>query len=69
MTTDAIYIYIYIKYTLIDASREGGLEISTEITKYTDAASRHQNAERIATQREQTYLLKMQHSSDIWETQ
>jgi hypothetical protein len=45
--------------TVIDSCTEVGLEVNTEKTKYM-FLSRHQNAGK-------NHVLKMWHSSDIWE--
>jgi hypothetical protein len=55
--------------TLIDASKEGGLEINAEKTKYM-LLSRHQNVGRnLDIKIAKTDRLKMCHSSNIWERQ
>jgi hypothetical protein len=51
--------------TLIDASKEVGLEVNTEKTKYM-LLSRHQNAGQNHDIK-LTDVLKMWQSSDIWE--
>jgi hypothetical protein len=52
--------------TLIDASKEVGLEINTEKIKYM-LLSRHQNAGQNHDIKTGKDVLKMWHSSDIWE--
>jgi hypothetical protein len=52
--------------TFIDASKEICLEVNAEETKYM-LLSRHQNAGQIYGIKEITDILKMWHSSDIWE--
>jgi hypothetical protein len=54
--------------TLIDASKEVGLEVNAENTKYM-LLSHHQNARQKSRQKQLTYPLKMWQSSDIWEWQ
>jgi hypothetical protein len=51
--------------TLIDASKDVGLEVNIEETRYV-LLSRHQNAGQ-NQDTEITDVLKMWHSSDIWE--
>jgi hypothetical protein len=52
--------------TLIDASKEVGLEVNTEKTKYM-SLSRHQNAGQNHVIKVGNNILKMWHSSDVWE--
>jgi hypothetical protein len=52
--------------TLIDASREVGLEINVEITKYM-LLSRHQNSGQNRDIKIEADRLKLCHSSNIWE--
>jgi hypothetical protein len=52
--------------TLTDASKEVGLEVNTEKTKYM-MLSRHQIAGQNNEKRWVTDVLKMWHSSNIWE--
>jgi hypothetical protein len=52
--------------TLIDASKEVGLEVNTEKTKYM-LLSRHQNAGQSYDIKIVTDVLKMWQTSDIWE--
>jgi hypothetical protein len=52
--------------TLIDASKEVGLEVNTEKTKYM-LLSRHQNASQNHDIKIVNRGLKMWHSSNIWE--
>jgi UDP-N-acetylglucosamine 2-epimerase len=52
--------------TLIDASKEVGLEVNTEKTKYM-LLSRHRNAGQSHDIKKITDVLKMWQSSDIWE--
>jgi hypothetical protein len=67
-----VYLWIFwllliLQQTLIDASKEVGLQVNTEKTKYM-LLSRHQNA----GQNRDIKIgngLKMWYSSDIWERQ
>jgi hypothetical protein len=53
---------------LIDASKEVGLEVNTEKTKYM-LLSRHQNAGQSYDIKIANRFLKMWQSSDIWKRQ
>jgi hypothetical protein len=53
---------------LVDASKEFGLEVSTEKTKYL-LLSHHQNAGQNHDVKIGNRSLKMWHSSNIWEQQ
>jgi hypothetical protein len=55
-----------ITQNLIDASKEVGLEVNTEKTKYM-SLSRHQSAGQNHDIKIGNRCLKMWHSSDIWE--
>jgi hypothetical protein len=52
--------------TLIDVSKEAGLEVNTEKTKYM-LLSHHQNTGQNRDIKVANRCLKMWHSSDIWE--
>jgi hypothetical protein len=54
--------------TSIEASKEVGLEVNTGKTNYT-LLFRHQNAGQINDTKIDNRVLKMWHSSDIWERQ
>jgi hypothetical protein len=55
-------------HTLIDASKEVGLELNTEKTKYM-LLFRHQNAGQNHSKRQPIDPLKMRHNSYIWDRQ